>query len=546
MTINKAEIRSIVDYYSLRGDLIFIADAYSELGWHSPQPSRLSSKTIKREVPNSGLSATDNLGTGDITFSIQSTGTRTASANFNSYLRPLDSELASDYIERWRSATYINLVKPIAEAYVDALTSGNNRKIGELEPFLKNVGNGKSYKEFIKDLTKDLILYAVNYILVLPPTSTAANWAEQKMKGEGCQLISINPTQIAWIGMNLDNEIIEMAWIDTPFQSFEDVRVQGLKMNLLKINPNDPSTAICCQHWNPNSFDRFGSVLKDSYFNESTQMISQVILPLVNGKLPLISAVINRDNSKNYPFATSMVSNVAAIGKDVYNTLSAVNQIHRFAAAPILTIGVGEGASRDSASIHDIGLKNALLYKAGGQPQYLQPSSESTKELREHISWLISKAYNSCGLEVLSDKSQAAQSGLALSLKMRDFDEKCKSIAETLKGIEIQILQNMNYLMGMEGNEIIIEYPPNYVGADPIEQSANLSTFLKDFGSMLPQKVKEMILKKLTRLSLSIGDSEVESLFTEEMPSNPISQEPPKKPLTDSTIPETEMPPTAQ
>lgn len=432
----------ITTYANLRETLQFYNDAYSGGNrWKNPEPSVLSTVHVA-----------------EYAYSTQDKEyVRSGTKSYSSYLVPHPSERAESYLSRQQFAAYINIVKPIVNAFAEGVTSNVKRNLGALQGKLDDIDyRGTPYPEFIDDLAKRLCVYGFCFVAV-------------DTDGAFPKAINIAPTQVAWVKTNDFGKIEEFAYIN-----------QATYSNNSSTSEQNVIIRVC----NANGWATLqGTVDFEKGFDPSqlNNISSTPHSSSLNGELPIIVCYYERDTSSIAPLGLSLISDTAQIAKMVYNLLSWAVDIHKKAGFPILTIPNNKtGGALDPESSKEVGPDRALGYNAAsGSPQWIAPSSDSTKELREHTMFLIQWAFKLQGLELAADQSTQTVSGINLRVRAREFESKAKRFANQLQRFEERLLRMFAALVGVVDSEITVAYPKVFTLPDSTENITNALAVLE-------------------------------------------------------------------
>jgi hypothetical protein len=222
----------------------------------------------------------------------------------------------------------------------------------------------------------------------------------------------------------------------------------------------------------------------ESLSGATGKVVSAGPLPAVlGGEVPVTFAFYERDPSAVCPQGISLVADVADAGRVIYNELSWALEIHQRAGFPFLAIPLkSTGGQVDSGTAVRVGTDQALGFDSGsGAPQWVSPSAESSRELRDHCAYLFQWSMRTAGLELAADASAQVQSGEALRVRSRDFESRALRFARNLQRWEVRTLRLLGAMAGLGPEEIAsleVTYPKRITLPDPAEDLARALTIL--------------------------------------------------------------------
>lgn len=426
----------ITTYANIRDTLQFYNDAYSGgVKWRNPEPSTLSNVSVAEYSYNQ----------------TEKDYVRSGTRSYSSYLVAHPSERNESYLSRQQFAAYINIVKPIVNAFAEGVTSNVQRNLGQLQGKLDDVDyRGTPYAEFIDDLAKRLCVYGFSFVVL-------------DTDNVNPKIINVSPTQIAWIKTDDFGKIVEFAYIsDATYATNTSTSKQNLTIRVC-----DSAGWRVLQ----------GEVDIASGINPSQLGVvsSTAHSPALKDQLPVLVAYYERDTSSVAPLGLSLIADTAQTARMIFNLLSWAVDIHKKAGFPILTIPQNKsGGVLEPDTKKEVGSDRALGYNAtSGAPQWIAPSSESTKELREHCVFLIQWAFKLQGLELAADQSTQTVSGINLRVRAREFESKAKRFANQLQRFEDKLLRLLAALAGVSDSEISVSYPKTFTLPDSTENITN-------------------------------------------------------------------------
>lgn len=425
-------------YGNIRGHLTFLRDSYrGGYFYTNPAQSILNSVSISD-------TAVDKDG-----FVIPISTT-----NFSSYLTPYDGESASSFSNRTKTAAYINLVRPVVSAYVDAATSKVSRNFGKLGTGISSDidTQGSSYDEFLRNAATDSCVYGWTFVVVdvQPNDPTKVRY------------VLVDPTKVERVVVDDYGKIEDFLYITQAeianaaapaIQSISAVRINSSGISILQ------GTVDYNKGYDPNNL----------------KVVSNVPLaPGLNGQLPVIVSFYQKDTSSLIPMGISLVETQAQIGREVYNLQSYSQDILRMHFPQLIYPIKASNGSLTPEAQRAMGTKVALTYDSEtNAPSFISPSKDSTDALKAQSDWLIEKAMAAAYLD-LNSSSGVNSSGFALTIKSREFENAVKRFAKELSKFETKLLDISAKIVGIQGDPAYsVNYPDNF---SPIDISSALQT----------------------------------------------------------------------
>jgi len=414
-----------------------------------------------------------------------------------SYLVPHPRESEENFLVRLKLAIYVNVVAPIVDAYAEACTTKVTRDLGALD--VSNVDcQQRDWSELVEDAARWSALYGWILAVVDTPKADAvpATLAEEQAAGIKPRIVIVEPAAIAWIktdGVGQLKEVayVEEAWRDDAKQN-QSVRIRIIRSGEWELRKGTfPLTSEIS-----NSYGDYDLIEKGALSER------------LRGRLP-VHPLFYRRVAGPSPLGQSLVEDAADIARAIYNALSWANETHRKAGFPFLAVPLAAtGGQMDAATARTIGPSNAFPYDSNtGAPSWVQPSAESTQELREHCGWLFQMALRTAGLEVAADSSAQVQSGEALRIRSRDFESRAARFARNLQRWETNVLEDFATLAG-EAVEPKVSYPKRFTLPDPSEELASALSVLKDVPVEIGPVPKARAVVQALRAALGLSDEE--------------------------------------
>lgn len=425
-----------------------------------------------------------------------------------SYLIPFDGEDDQKFRSRTQGAYYFNLVAQVVNAYADSVTSKVSRDLGELSFFVNtNVDyRDSTWSEFINQNAKMTALFGLTATYVdylIPEGVTVNSRSDLYDKGITPKAILINPLSFAWVVVSPYGELEEFAWFENIVQDSSSynnvvlriVNKEGWRQVSAEVNM---------------SVSLYQQVVVD---NTATTVITEGKHPAsLNGRIPIVFNYYDRDYSLVYPQGRSLVTDLVDTARAVYNYNSWCSDVHQRSSFPILTIPLARtGGVMPPKTEIAVGTNNALPYDSeSGTPSFISAPSDPTRELRDHINFMIAKAYQQLGLALVQDTSAAPTSGEALKIRSREFENYAQKFAHFMRKYEEKTLEIFKLYLGMTSVETNIIYPKTFSIPQTSEDITNAQSLMSI--PFLSNEGKVAALRQIASVALSASDEELNTI----------------------------------
>lgn len=447
---------------------------------------------------------------------------RTTEAKRPSYLVPHRGESDYDFDQRHALAGYLNLVAPIVKAYAEGVTGHVQRDLGPLAEYAADVTRrGTAWGSYASEAARWAALYGLVFNVTDAPAGKApATEAERAAKKWAPYCLLVHPPAVAWLVADPSGRLVEFAYADAPYQSQDEGALAS-------------TCEVTVRVWTADTVDEKGARTKGRWsVRKGTVMLSESIgrqrgrleevdggdLPeALGGEIPVDVLYYERDTSVPYPMGSAVVSDAVDLARLIYNRLSWIDEIHRKSAFPFLAIPLKQqGGQMDAQTAVKIGPGKGLGYDGGaGAPQWIQPSSDSSRELRDHCLFLFQLALRSAGLEVAADSSAQVSSGQALRIRSRDFESRAASFGTNCEAFERAVLRRLSLLAGTDPEAPKVAYPNRYTLPDPSEDLANALAVLKDVPVEIGRTARLAAVRKALEAALSLSDEDMAKALEE-------------------------------
>lgn len=501
-------------YDGSRDWLSYLHDAYwGGERWRSPSSPVLGTAHVYelREVQTS-QSGEGEATTRDIVRPMLTATERT-------YLVPHDGESAAQFRRRMALAAYVNLVQPVVDTYADSVTGRVKRALGELGPYVSNLdGQGAAWAEHVEEVARWAAAFGM-YATVFdaPRTNPAQSRADEQRQGVGLRAISVPPTAWAWIDVDADGCVGEFAYVDAPYRTL------------------DAQEDVCLWRWTrtgwerhevrcgatlggaPRTFGDLRPLLSPDTCKESGSLPATIL-----GTVPVVFAYYRRDTSVRWPQGVSLVADAADLCRQVFNLLSsAEEQIRKTAFAFLAVPTASKGGDLPVDVALKLGSDSALPHPAeAGPPQWIQPRSETTQEIRAHAVFLLALVLRLAGLEATTtaDGSKSPESGVALRIRSRGFEARAAKFAAQMARYETRALGLCARMLGMDAGAAAaptITYPTRYTLPDSSEDLDRAITLLREVATRLGPEGVIATVRQALDAALSLSEAELERLVEE-------------------------------
>lgn len=456
------------------------------------------------------------------TYALDETGqriTRTPKP-YTTYLVPHAAESDESFDERLQRACYLNLVAPIASAYAEGVTGRVDRDLPDSYGDLTDVdGRGSAWADHVEEVAQWAALYGyVAAVFDTPAASAAATRADELAAGVGPRAIVVQPLAWAWVATDPSGKLLEFAYVEHavtdetsgPASSgalWTDVTIRVWTL----VGGPDGQTA----EWQV----RRGRIAGGESMLPQRRNLPVVargdLPPVLGGELPVVFAYYKRDTASRWPTGQSVCDDACDIARSIYNKLSEEDEIHVKAGFPFLAVPKGEGSGLDPDAKLAIGPGRGLAYSGGaGAPAYVQPSPDSSAELRASIVFRAAMAFRLAGIEVATDQSGQAESGVALRVRARGFEARAYRFAQAMCRYEQAALALWAKLAG-SSEQASVAYPKRFTLPDSTEDLAAALQLLTQSPVELGVKAKVALVRKALDAVLAIPDEDLSEMVDE-------------------------------
>jgi hypothetical protein len=439
------------------------------------------------------------------------------------YLVPHPAESDEAFESRLARACYINCVAPIVDAYAEAVTARIERELPAGYGPMDDVdARGSTWAEHVEEVARLTGLHG--YLAVVydaPAAAPAVSRADELARGLVPCCILVPPTAWAWVEVDARGRVVTFAHVEDAYQDrtggaalYADVTVRVWTLR----GGSDGKTA----EWQVRK-GRVNHALGGLGAQRSAFQIAagddgaeqRGPLPAaLGGKLPVVFAYCRRVSSSRFPLGQSLADDACDIGRSIYNKLSEEDEIHSKAGFPFLAIPLkSTGGAMDAQTEVAIGPGRGLGYDStAGAPSYVQPSSESSRELRDSCVFRFMLAMRLAGLGSTADTSAAPQSGEALRIRSREFESKASRFAAQMARYERAGLALWAALAG-SAEVATVAYAKRFTLPDPSEDIVNSLKLLTDCPIEVGVEAKTTLVMRALNAVLSLSDEDAAEMM---------------------------------
>jgi hypothetical protein len=411
------------------------------------------------------------------TYALNADGTRVESTprTFHTFLVPHAAESDKSFEARLALAAGVPVAEIIVDAYAEGVTSAVTRQLGAIEDICQDVDlKENTWAEFAEDAARWFCVYGSGATVVDAPPKDAdvVTRADEKARGTRPYAIFVHPSAYAWVNVDEFGRTKAFAYVDRPYE--DDVIGAGTTQVVTVREYCAAETDAETGKKTPGKWRVLrGAIRLGQSISAQRGQFADVIAEgeldaVLNGRIPVVFGYYRRDSSTPYPVGLSLIDSACDLQRVIYNKRSWEQQIARLAGFPMLTIPMaGTGGQMDPGAARVVGEGKALSFDSNaGSPQWIQPSAEWAKDLRDSCMGDFQLALRSAGLELAADASAQVQSGDALRIRSRDYESRAKRFARHMARWEAAVLRLIALLAGENDTGITIEYPKRFTLPD--------------------------------------------------------------------------------
>jgi hypothetical protein len=399
----------------------------------------------------------------------------TEERRFNSYLVPHPAEDDKSFEMRVALSSTVNLCEIIVDSYAEGATRGVQRQLGSLAEYESNVDmRGTSWNDFVQDGARWLAGYGFGYGVIDAPKADGdvVTRADEIAKGVRPYSVFVHPSAVAWLYTNEFGTVTEFAYVDQPYQESTTAAgaMQDVTIRVYHSGRVDDAGNEIPAGWEVLA----GTVTATQALvgqRTALKVVESGLIPkgiaeATGLPIPVVPGFGRQDTSSRAPKGISFVENAADIARTIYNRRSYELQIQREAGFPTLAVPAKATQGKlPPGSKLIIGSAKAIGYDAdSGAPQWIQPSAEWARDMRESNLADFQAGLRTAGLEMATEAG-ASSSGEALRIRSRDFEARCARFAKALQSWETTMLKLFAFYAGVPF-DAEITYPRRFVLPD--------------------------------------------------------------------------------
>ncbi|MBL0219650.1 MAG: hypothetical protein IPQ07_38020 [Myxococcales bacterium] len=428
--------------------------------------------------------------------------------HFESYLVPHPGEPLAAFRTRMALAGYVNICQPIVDAYVDAVTSPVKRDLGKLDRYLSSLdGRGRTWADHMEEVARWSAVYGFcATVLDVPAENPSTSLADEEARGVGLRATLVHPTSFAWIDVDPDGDVCEFAYADTPYLPDET----GKALVRFWVYTREAWALYETQIMVTAGFGAIRSELAGL-----TPVRHGALPAALVGRVPVVFSYFRQQTASRVPCGVPLIGDAIDLARQIYNELSWIEEIHRKTAFPFLAVPErSQGGELDPSTQVKLGPDSAFGYPSEtGAPSWVQPSAESTRELRDHALFLAMLALRTTGLEVSGNDTSPDASGEALKVRSRDFDTRCSRFARALASFEREALSLAATILSMPGEATSVTYPKRFTLPSPADDLARAILLVQTFGEKIGPDGVIAATKAALDAALSLSDDQLREIM---------------------------------
>lgn len=456
------------------------------------------------------------------TYSLSSDGQQLSGVRrpYTTYLIAHAAESDTSFEERLQRACYLNLVAPIVDSYAEGVTARVDRDVPDSYGPMADVdGRGSAWGEHVEEMARWACLYGYcAAVYDTPAANPARTRAEELAAGIGPRVIVVQPLAWAWVATDPSGRVLEFAYVE---HSVADETSGPGADGALYTDVTLRVWTLCGgpDGQTPEWQVRRGRVAGGQSVVQQRRGLAVVergpLPAALAGELPVVFAFYKRDSASRFPVGHGVADDACDIARSIYNSLSEEDELHSKAGFPFLAIPKGQGSGLEPETRVAIGPGRGLTYEAGaGAPQWVQPSSESSKELRESVVFRAAMAFRLAGIEVATDQSGQAESGVALRVRARGFEARAARFAQAMSRYEQSGLALWAKLCGAR-EPAKVAYAKRFTLPDATEDLAAALQLLTQSPIELGVEAKVALVRRCLDAVLSLPDEQLTAMVDE-------------------------------
>jgi hypothetical protein len=401
------------------------------------------------------------------------------------YLFKYQLETGGEYQNRLDETPLENHCRRTVDSYTSFIYGATiERDYGSIEnnpnllPFLKDADlDGRSYKSFLVQASKNAGIYGSVYVFVDKPASNAGTRAEELGQGIRPYVSLVSPENV----------------IDWKYERQANGYMQLVYLKVLEEKTKD---YYAYKIYTPEETMRVISYKE----NEDIRVIETI--PNALGEIPVV--VLYNNRTWEHGIGLSDIQDVSDIQRSIYSDYSEINQLIKLSNHPTLVKTNDTEASAGAGSI--ITIPNEI---GDAKPYLLTPSGQNISTLLETIDRKVDAIQTMTHLDSVSGQ-KTARSGVAMLIEQKALASTLSDKASNLQLAEEQIWRLWCLWEGTAWDGEIY-YPDSFDTRDRQQDLLNLK-LAQEIGVTDPKLQKYM---QVSIASAIVDDSETLQQITE-------------------------------
>lgn len=432
----------------------------------------------------------------------------TVLAWLDSYLVPHSGESRQAFQARVSLAVYVNIIMPIVDAYVDAVTSETTRTLGDLERYVSSLdGRGRAWSDHVEEAARWATVYGICATVIdAPKSNPATSRADEERLGVGLRATLVHPTAFAWVAVGDDGNVCEFAFVDAPYVAREN----GKQTVRLWVYTTETWALYETEIVVSAGFGPVRNTLP------SMVPVDAGFLPeSIKGRCPVAFTYFRQDTSSSTPRGVPLTGDACDASRAIYNTLSNVEEFQRKTTAFLAIPETSAGGQLEPETKMQVGPNIALGYRSdAGAPSWVHPGTENTADQRTHVLFLAMLALRTTGLEVTSSDASPDASGEALKIRSRDFDSRCKRFSRSLASFEREALGIAAQILGKPAPPPPT-YPKRFTLPSPADDLTRAILFMQTFAKTTGPRGVAAATKAALDAAFVLSDDQIAAIMTD-------------------------------
>jgi hypothetical protein len=344
-------------------------------------------------------------------------------------------ENEDDFRDRAKRLDNLNYCEPIVDFYTNFIFTESIERDGEenaefYDDFVKNVNlRGDSVSDFMRDVSDDVQIFGMSYILVDAPPPPAdgsvVSKADEKALGIRPYWVLIKPEEIT-------------NWVVDDFGKFVYLKRKQLTTEL------DGNKVLAIEKYTEWFTDHVDVSRIDVSKPAKPVYLGKEILPNEMGKIPVVVARHKRAKSDTH-IGLSFLRDFAYNNRKILNLSSLLDEFLYRQAFNILTMQIdpnGGGVPEQGADEQIIGTANKIDYPAGAErPMYISPPVDPAKFIQEERQRIQQEMFKRAAQDTLNELFNGEKSsGFSQAQSFSKTVPFISSRADVLEAVENELM----------------------------------------------------------------------------------------------------------